>query len=225
MRTPGGPQIPGTVTDACDPASMAVIVYDMQAGVLQQLPDGPEAIKQVARVLAAARRGGYPVFFTRHLSLPPRLMGVMQLRTAMAWQRTTDPEQVESWFLRDSPGFQIVPELAPGPDEAVFDKLAMSAFEGTPLEMALRDLGIRSFAICGVALEIGIAPTVWHGADLALIPVVITDACGGRDQPAMRRVVEAMRFSGDAMLTDIGTITPLLAGTPDGSGSGPPAQG
>jgi nicotinamidase-related amidase len=38
----------------------------------------------------------------------------------------------------------------------------MSVFAGTPLEMALRDLGIRAFAIAGVALEIGIAPTVWH---------------------------------------------------------------
>ncbi len=85
------------------------------------------------RRVTAARRGGYPVFFTRHMSLPPRLMGVTQLRTAMAWQRTTDPEQVDSWFLRDSPGFQIVPGLVPGPDEAVFDKLAMSAFAGAML--------------------------------------------------------------------------------------------
>jgi nicotinamidase-related amidase len=215
VRTRGNLRIPGTLEDVCDPATLAVIVYDMQVGVLQQLPDGAEAVKQVTRVLAAARTGGYPVFFTRHMSLPPRLMGVTQLRTAMAWQRTTDPEQVDSWFLRDSPGFQIVPDLAPGPDEAVFDKLAMSAFAGTPLELALRDLGIRSFVICGVALEVGIGPTVWHGVDLGLIPVVVTDACGGRDHVAMGRVLEDMRFSGDAMLTDIDTITPLLAGSAD----------
>lgn len=211
MRTWGSLRIPGTLADVCDPATMAVVIYDMQAGVLQQLPDGAEAVRQVARVLIAARAGGYPVFFTRHMSLPRKLMGVMQLRTAMAWQGKEDPEQVDSWFLRDSPGFQISPDLSPGADEAVFDKIAMSAFEGTPLEMALRDLGVSSFAVCGVALEIGIAPTVWHAADLGLIPVVITDACGGRDQPAMQRVLEAMRFSGDAMLTDIDAITPLLA--------------
>jgi len=153
---------------------MAVIVYDMQAGVLRQLPDGGvEAVERVSRVLAAARAGGFPVFFTRHVSLPVRLMGTAQLRTAMAWQRVDDPGKVESWFLRDTPGFQIVPELCPRGDEAVFDKLAMSAFAGTPLEMALRDLGIRAFAIAGVALETGIAPTVWHAVDLGLIPVVV----------------------------------------------------
>jgi biuret amidohydrolase len=215
MRRRLGLDIPETLEDACDPARMAVVIYDMQAGVLGQLPDGgAEAVDRVSQVLAAARAGGYPVFFTRHMSLPARLMGTAQLRTAMAWQRVDDPEKVESWFLRGTPGFQIVPGLSPRADEAVFDKLAMSAFAGTPLEMALRDLGIRAFAIAGVALEIGIAPTVWHAVDLGLIPVVVADACGGRDHAAMRRALDDFRFGGDTLLTDIATITPLLAGDP-----------
>ncbi len=213
MRRRYGPDIPKTVEDVCDPATMAVIVYDMQIGVLRQLPDGADAVERVSQVLTAARSGGYPVFYTRHMSLPPRLMGLAQSRTAMAWQHVDDPEKVESWFLRDTPGFQIAPELSPRDDEAVFDKLAMSAFAGTPLEMALRDLGIHAFAIVGVALEIGIAPTVWHAVDLGLIPVVVADACGGRDRPAMQRVLESIRFSGDALLTDIAAVTPLLAST------------
>src|SRR5215471_10368278 len=211
MRRRSGLEIPETLEDACNPATMAVIVYDMQAGVLGQLPDGGAgAVQRVSQVLTAARAGGYPVFFTRHMSLPVKLMGTAQLRTAMAWQRADDPAKVESWFLRDTPGFEIVADLSPRGDEAVFDKLAMSAFAGTPLEMALRDLGIRSVAIAGVALEIGIAPTVLHAVDLGLIPVVVTDACGGRDQAAMERVLDGFRFSGDALLTDISTITSLL---------------
>jgi len=213
MRRWSGLDIPKTLEDACDPATMAVIVYDMQAGVLRQLPDGGGgAVERVSQVVTAARAGGYPVFFTRHMSLPVRLMGRTQLRTAMAWQRVDDPEKVQSWFLRGSPGFEIVADLSARGDEVVFDKLAMSAFAGTPLEMALRDLGIRAFAIAGVALEIGIAPTVWHAVDLGLIPVVVTDACDGRDRPAMQRVLDDFRFSGEALLTDIATITPLLAG-------------
>src|SRR6266571_2166553 len=192
MRRRFGLDIPETIEDACNPATMAVIVYDMQVGVVRQLPDGAETVERVSRVLTAARAGGYPVFYTRHMSLPPRLMGTAQLRTAMSWQNVDDPGKVESWFLRDSPGFQIVPDLSPRADEVVFDKLAM-------------------FAIVGVALEIGIAPTIWHGVDLGLIPVVVTDACGGRDQPAMQRVLDSIRFSGDALLTDIATVTPLLA--------------
>jgi nicotinamidase-related amidase len=211
MIRPSGLDIPETIEDACDPATMAVIVYDMQAGVLRQLPDGgAEATERVSRMLTAARAGGYPVFFTRHMSLPVRLMGASQLRTAMAWQHLDSPEKVQSWFPRDAPGSEIVADLAPRDDEAVFDKLAMSAFAGTPLEMALRDLGIKCVALTGVALEIGIAPTVSHAVDLGFIPVVVTDACGGRDHAAMRRVLDGFRFSGDALLIDIDTITPLL---------------
>ena len=212
MRRHSGLDIPETLEDACDPATMALIVYDMQVGVLRQLLDaGAEAVERVSQVLTAARAGGYPVFFTRHMSLPVRLMGTTQLRSAMAWQQADSPEKVQSWFLRGTPGSEIVADLYPRDDEAVFDKLAMSAFAGTPLEMALRDLGIRAFAIAGVALEVGIAPTVWHAVDLGLIPVVVTDACGGRDRPAMQRALDDFRFSGDALLTDTATITPLLA--------------
>jgi nicotinamidase-related amidase len=79
----------------------------------------------------------------------------MQYRTAMAWQGKDEPDSVAPWFLRDAPGFQIVPELAPRPEDAVFDKITMSAFEGTPLAIALRDCGISSIAIVGIATEVG----------------------------------------------------------------------
>src|SRR6266568_6384095 len=113
MRRRYGPDIPKTVEDVCDPATMAVIVYDMQIGVLRQLPDGADAVERVSQVLTAARSGGYPVFYTRHMSLPPRLMGLAQSRTAMAWQHVDDPEKVESWFLRDTAGFRSFRTFVP----------------------------------------------------------------------------------------------------------------
>ena len=39
MRQGFGLDIPKTLEDACDPATMAVIVYDMQAGILRQIPE------------------------------------------------------------------------------------------------------------------------------------------------------------------------------------------
>src|SRR6516162_2833511 len=76
MRHGFGLDFPETVEDACDPAVMAVIVYDMRAGVVRQPPDGAAgAVERASRVLTAARAGGYPVFFTRHMSLPVSLIG------------------------------------------------------------------------------------------------------------------------------------------------------
>ena len=129
-------------------------------------------------------------------------MGVSQFRMAMAWQRLQSADDVKPWFLRDSPGFQLIPEVNPLPSEAIFDKIAMSAFEGTPLNMALRDCAIAAFAIVGIAMEIGIEPTVRHGADLGYIPVVIKDACGFGHRGAAERSIASLEFGGDAVLTD-----------------------
>jgi biuret amidohydrolase len=203
-------RIPDSLAEACDPERMALVVYDMQVGVVSQLSDGPQVTERVGRVLEAARSAGVRVFFTRHMTLPTELMGVFQLRMAMAWQRKDRVEDVVSPFLRDSPGSELVPELAPRESEAVFDRLSMSAFEGTPLEFALRDCQITAFAIVGVATEVGIEPTVRHGADLGLIPVVVTDACGTGNPAAAKRSLEALAFAGDAILTDVATITGLL---------------
>ena len=203
--------IPDTLADVCDPDCLALIIYDMQIGVISQLSDGPQVTDRVRRVLESARRAGVRVFFSRYMTLPTELMGSFQLRTAMAWQRKDRVEDVVSPFLRDSPGFEIVPELAPLASEAVVDRLSMSAFEGTPLEFALRDAQVSAFAMVGVAIEVGIEPTVRHGADLGLIPVVVSDACGAGDHAAAERSLEALATAGDAILTDISTFTGLLS--------------
>jgi hypothetical protein len=137
-----GLDIPQTLEDVCDPTRLALIVYDMQVGIVNQIKNGPEITNKVLQVLEAARGAGIRVFFTRHMSLPKELMGVSQLRTAMAWQRVTSVSEVKPWFLRDAPGFHLIPEMTPLPSEAVFDKIMMSAFEGTPLDIPLRDCGI-----------------------------------------------------------------------------------
>ena len=211
MKTWLGLPIPASLADVCRPERMALIVYDMQVGIVSQVSTGAAVTERVARVLAAARANGFRVIFTRHLSVPPKLMGSFQMRQAMAWQRVAEPTQVQPWFLRDTPGFQIVPELAPQPDEAVFDKLAFSAFEGTPVEMVLRDCGMSGFAIIGIATEIGIDPTVRHGADLGLIPVVVQDACGAGNAAAAERSLANIAFSGDAIMTDVDALCAAMA--------------
>ncbi len=198
--------IPQTLDDICDPTRLALVVYDMQVGIVKQIKNGQEITEKVLQVLDAARKAGIRVFFTRHMSLPKELMGVSQFRMAMAWQRVKSPNEVKPWFLRDAPGFHLIPEMNPLPSEAIFDKITMSAFEGTPLNIALRDCSIDAFAIVGIAMEIGIEPTVRQGSDLGYIPVVVTDACGSGHRDAAERSIAGLEFSGDALLTNVETI-------------------
>jgi biuret amidohydrolase len=206
MKTTQGIELPETLRELLDPKRCALIVYDMQAGIVRQVKEGAAITARVKQLLEAARKANMRVFFTRHLSLPKQLMGAAQYRMALAWQRVDDPEKVQPWFLRDSPAFQIVPELEPLPNEAIFDKLAMSAFEGTPLNMALRDCGIQCFLIAGIAMEIGIDITARHAADLGFVPIVVRDACGAGHRDAADRALQTLEFLGDAVLTDSATV-------------------
>jgi nicotinamidase-related amidase len=199
-------KVPTALSDICDREHLALVIYDMQIGITGQIKGAERIVANVGRVLKAARDARLRVFFTRHMSLPLALMGAFQLRMAMAWQRVGEPGLVKPGFLRDSPGFQIVPELTPLASEAIFDKITMSAFEGTPLNVALRDCGITGVAVAGVALEVGIEPTVRHAIDLGFIPVIIADACGIGNEEAGRRTLESLEFEGNALFTDVATF-------------------
>ena len=206
-----GLNVPRSLNDVCRPESLGLLVYDMQVGILEQIADRERVIQNVREVLGAARAAGVRTYFTRHVTLPVELMGVAHLRMWRAWQGVDRLEDVRSPFLPDAPQTQIVPELRPNEQEAVLDKLTLSAFAGTPLELALRGAGVGALAIVGVATEIGIEPTVRHAGDLGFIPVVVTDACAAGNAEAGARATESLRFLGDALLTDVAGFRDALS--------------
>jgi biuret amidohydrolase len=207
-----GLSVPQSLSEVCRPERLGLLVYDMQVGILAQIADREMVIENVREVLQAARAARVRTYFTRHVTLPVELMGVAQLRMWRTWQGVDRLEDVRSPFLPDAPQTQIVSELRPNSKEAVLDKLTLSAFAGTPLELALRGAGVEAVAIVGVATEIGIEPTVRHAGDLGFIPVVVTDACAAGNAEAGARAMESLRFLGDALLTDVAGFCDALAG-------------
>jgi nicotinamidase-related amidase len=63
-------------------------------------------------------------------------------------------------------------------------------------------------------LEIGIEPTVRHAADLGIVPVLITDACGAGSEEAGQRTLEQLRFIGDVMMTNEAAFCAAVNGAP-----------
>jgi nicotinamidase-related amidase len=208
-----GLRVPSELRDAVHPQRTVMLVYDMQLAIVSQVPEGAAIVHNVARLLAAARAHGYRVYFTRHAWLPPETLGIAQLRRARIWGQITSSGTFEPPFLPGSAAWQIAAELAPLPAEPVVDKIAFSAFCGTYLDTALRDAHIDSFMIGGIALEVGIEPTVRHACDLNYIPIVVEDACGFRDPEARRRVLDGFAFSGEPFVTNTLTIERLITQT------------
>jgi nicotinamidase-related amidase len=206
-----GLDIPESLEDAVHPATLSFLVYDMQVGVLAQIADADRVLANVLRLLDAAREHRVRTVFLRHYFMPTELAGVYQLRQAKIWQGQARAADTRPLIPHGSPGFELAPEIEPRAGEAVIDKITMSAFEGTPLDIVLRDCGVRAYLIAGVALDVGIEPTVRHSADLGYVPVVVRDACGAGDEAAGRRSLEALAFAGDALVADTGDVCAALA--------------
>jgi nicotinamidase-related amidase len=210
MDSTSGLNIPETLDEICDPSRAALLVYDMQAGIVSQIAGGAEIVERVGTLMRVARSAGLRIVYTRHYNVPLGWAGVGQLRLAKTWQRVRHASELKKVLQHGAPGFEIVEALAPQAEDVVLDKVTMSAFEATPLALLLRDLGLCSFLVAGIALEVGIEPTARHGADLGFIPVVVQDACGFGHAEAAQRSLAALKYAGDSVLTDLASVSAAL---------------
>jgi len=210
MKKAFGLEVPENLREIVQSSRCALIVYDMQAGIVPQISSGSEIQDRCVQLLIAARNAGLRVFHTRHFFLPTAAAGVAQLRRAMVWQRKEEPQETKCFIPYGSPAFQIVPQLEPREGEVVVDKITMSAFEGTFLNLAMRDAGIDSFLIAGIALEIGIEPTVRQALDLNYLPVVVSDACGSKTEELQHRSLATLEETGEVFMASTSDIVKLL---------------
>jgi hypothetical protein len=108
-----GLDIPESLEDLCTRSRTALLVYDMQVGVVSQVRGGNVIVERIARLLRSTRTAGIRVVYSRHYFMPNEWAGVSQLRMAKTWQRVQRAEQVKPRLLQGSPGFQVVDALAP----------------------------------------------------------------------------------------------------------------
>jgi len=121
----------------------ALLIIDMQTFFLN--PESPTftcgglaVLPRIKELLAAFRKAGRPVIFTRHVHHPDGLdAGIME----WWWQ---------GMCIEGTPESEIHPELAPRHDEKVVLKHRYSAFYNTDLETILRCRSIEDLVITGI---------------------------------------------------------------------------
>jgi maleamate amidohydrolase len=102
------------------------------------------ATDQIARLLAASRAAGIPVFFTRYVVDPVNDdVGMFHRKIGAGIGRG------ENLYFAGTRGAEIVAELKPLPTEIVIDKKKYSAFFGTPLLALLIDRRVDTCIIVG----------------------------------------------------------------------------
>src|SRR3954447_12705041 len=112
-----GLAIPRTLAEASAPERLALVIYDMQVGVLRQVDAAERVLANTVRALEAARAARVRTVFVRHVTLPIELMGAAQLRMWRSWQRVSRAADVVPPFPPDAPQTQIAPELRPASGE------------------------------------------------------------------------------------------------------------
>jgi maleamate amidohydrolase len=159
--------------------SPAVIVIDMvrayfQPGAELYLGSG-SCLESTARVVGAARAGGVPVLHTRVAYGPGGIDGGLFFRKVAALRH----------FAADADGGgelgEIMPEVAPRPDELVLVKQYASAFFGTPLAATLAAARVDTLVICGVSTSGCVRATAVDAISHGYLPVVVRQAVGDRD--------------------------------------------
>jgi nicotinamidase-related amidase len=142
-------------------ANTALIIIDVQEGLDDPRlgrRDNPAAEGNIARLLAAWRASGRPIFHVQHMSTEPN-----------------------SPLRPELPGNAIKPIVAPQGDEPLLRKKVNNAFVGTDLEARLSGTGIQSVVIVGLTTEHCVSTTARMASDLGFATTVVADATASHE--------------------------------------------
>ncbi len=128
---------------------VALIVVDVQIGVMADAWDAARVVGNVARAVERARERQVPVIWVQH----------------------SDAD-----LMHGSAPWQLVPELTPEAGEPVIDKHFESSFEQTSLEDELSRIGATHLTLAGAATNWCIRATAYAALDRGYDLTLIKDA-------------------------------------------------
>src|SRR5258708_3379571 len=178
---------------ALDPKQTALVLIDLQKGILGRQTAPRSASDVLARSVRLAERfrvaGGLVVLV--HVSF-----------SADGGDRLTPPTDDPPPPATTQPGWdEISPDLGPDPKDIVITKRHWGAFYGTQLDLQLRRRGIRTIVIGGIATNFGVESTARDAWERSYAVVFVEDAMASFSE-------EWHRFSVDNIFPRLGRARP-----------------
>jgi nicotinamidase-related amidase len=156
-----------------DPATTALVLIDLQHGVVASHTVPHQTADVVARAARLARR-----FRERHA-----LVVLVRVDLGPNGELFPRPETDQPRVIRTlTPEWaKLVPELGPEPGDAVVVKHHPNAFYGTDLDIHLRRRGIRTLVLGGIATNVGVESTARAAYECGYEQVFVEDAMAARE--------------------------------------------
>jgi nicotinamidase-related amidase len=156
---------------ALDPKQTALVLIDLQGGILGRQTAPHSAGDVLARSVRLAERfraaGGLVVLV--RVSFSPD-----------GGDRLTPPTDEPPPPAATQPGWdEISPDLGRDPKDIVITKRQWGAFYGTQLDLQLRRRGIRTIVIGGIATNFGVESTARDAFERGYALVFVEDAMAG----------------------------------------------
>ncbi len=176
-------------------AKMALLVMDVQQGIVGRYAKSPDFLQPFERAIAAARSAQIPVIYVRVAFRPgyPEVSPRNQFFAA-ATQNGGFDETAEAT--------QIHPAIAPQQGDVVLVKRRVSAFTGSDLDVVLRGLGVDTLVVSGISTSGVVLSTVREASDKDYGLIVLKDACVDGD-PEVHRVLTEKVFVRQAQVTTV----------------------
>ncbi|HET6810166.1 MAG TPA: isochorismatase family cysteine hydrolase [Acidimicrobiales bacterium] len=174
----------------------ALLVMDVQAGIVERFAQGSEELlAALRRAIDAARAAGMPVIYVRvaFREGAPEVSPNNRAFSALAGA---------SGFGDADPATQVHAAVAPEPADVVVVKKRVSAFAGSDLDVVLRSLAVDSLVLSGIATSGVVLSTLRQAADLDYRLTVLRDACADGD-PEVHRVLMDKVFPRQAAVVTV----------------------
>ena len=166
-------------------AHTALLVMDVQRGVVERFAGAGELQSRLARAVDTARGAAVPLIFVRvaFRAGHPEVSVNNRSFSALASQAGTR-------FTDDSEATQIHPAVGPLDGDLVVVKKRVSAFSGSDLEVLLRSLDVTHLVLTGIATSGVVLSTLREAADKDYRLTVLADGCLDVDEEVHRVLIE-----------------------------------